>query len=311
MLEVTASHVTRNDSREEPNMAGKEVTKTDEKGTEVAVSTGFDYGEYSHAGFEGTTINDLAIPFVNVLQPMSPEVVEGTVEDARAGDLLNSVTKEIIKQPLIVIPVFKEVSVVEWVPRSKGGGLVDRHDPDGEIYTKVIKDNGGSRIPPKDADGKRIAFKSPSGNDLVETYYVYCLIMDETGTESEGYCVLSFTSTKIKVHKNWMTSMYTIKGRPPIFANRCKISTVREIRDSGTSFNYKIGPMNATWKDSLIPPNTDQGMALLKEAKEFGDMIEQGLARADFESISDSGPDIEGQGGDTKASNDGDGEIPF
>ena len=291
-------------------MAGKEVTKP----KETAVSDqAFDYGEYKHAGFEGTKITDLSIPFMNVLQPMSPEVVDEKVQGARAGDLLNSVTKEIMKQPLIVIPVFKEAAVVEWVPRNKGGGLVARHELDCDMYREAIAKNGGSRIPPKDADGKRIPFKSPAGNDLVETYYVYCLILNEEGTEIEGYCVLSFSSTKIKVHKDWMTSMYTIKGAPPLFANRCAVSTVRETRESGTSYNYKITPMQGNWRDSLIPPNTEDGLALLKEAKEFADMIEQGLARADFDSIAESSGDHEESSGPAPEgkSRAADDEIPF
>ena len=293
-------------------MAGKEVAKAEEK-TAVATSSGFDYGEYSHAGFEGTTINDLSIPFINVLQSNSPEVEDQLIEGCKAGDLINSVTKEILKQPLVVIPVFKEAAVVEWVPRTKGGGLVDRHELDSQVYKDAIAKNGGSRIPPKDADGKRIPFKSEAGNDLVETYYVYCLILDAESMQTEGYCVLSFSSTKIKVHKDWMTAMYTQKGRPPIFANRCKISTTKQKNDSGTYFNYKIGPMAETWKESLINPGTEEGMSLLKEAKDFGDMIEQGLARADFDSISETGGD---DSAPTKSQNSGDDrkiddDIPF
>jgi len=291
-------------------MAGKEVAET--KGTAVA-SGGYDYGEYSHSGFEGTTINDLSIPFINVLQSNSPEVEDQLIEGCKAGDLINSVTKEILKQPVVVIPVYKEAAVVEWVPRTKGGGLVDRHELDSQVFKDAIAKNGGSRIPPKDADGKRIQFKSPAGNDLVETYYVYCLIMDADGKETEGYCVLSFSSTKIKVHKDWMTAMYTQKGRPPIFANRCKISTTKQKNDSGTYYNYKISPMADTWKESLINPGVD--MELLKEAKEFGTMIENGLARADFDSIAHTGGDDEsasgkggGQGKPLPSDSD---EIPF
>jgi len=289
-------------------MAGKEVTTA--KSTEIAQA--FDYGEYAHAGFEGTKVTDLSIPFINVLQPMSPEVVEQSIEGARAGDLLNSVTKEILKQPLVVIPIYKEAAVVEWVPRTKGGGLVDRHELDSQIYRDAIARNGGSRIPPKDAENKRIPFKSPAGNDLVETYYVYCLIMNDEGTETEGYCVLSFSSTKIKVHKDWMTAMYAQKGAPPIFANRCKISTVKETRDSGTSFNYKISPMNETWRASLINPGTEDGLALLKEAKDFATMIENGLARADFDSQGGS-DDGEGVSASTQRKPDpkAEEEIPF
>lgn len=290
-------------------MAGKELEAA--KNTQVATGS-FDYGEYSHSGFEGTKLADLSIPFINVLQSNSPEVEDQLIEGCKAGDLINSVTKEILKQPVIVIPVFKEVAVVEWIPRNKGGGIAGRHEIDSEVFLNALKKNGGSRIPPKDADGKRIPFKSPDNNDLVETYYVYCLIMDEEGTSVEGYCVLSFSSTKIKVHKDWMTSMYTIKGRPPIFANRCKVSTTKQKNDSGTYFNYKIAPMADTWRESLINPETH--MDLLKEAKEFGDMIQNGLARADFDSISGSGPDDDAPAKESnlnKRAKEVDDEIPF
>ncbi|MAD98724.1 MAG: hypothetical protein Unbinned200contig1000_36 [Prokaryotic dsDNA virus sp.] len=265
-------------------MAKNEVANTEN----TQVSEAFDYGEYSHYGFEDTKLDDLSIPFLNVLQSNSPEVEDETIEGCKPGDLVNSVTKEILKQPVPVIPVYKEAAIVEWKPRTKGGGLVARHEVDSEIFLEAIKKNGGSRIPPKDADGKRIPFKSPEGNDLVETYYVYCLTMNEEGNSIEGYCVLSFSSTKIKVYKDWMTALYTQKGRPPIFANRCKISTVKQKNESGTFYNYSIAPFASTWRESLINPGTPEGQALLKEAKEFAEMIESGLARADFDSASQS-----------------------
>lgn len=287
-------------------MSKNEVAKV--KNTEVGANVSYDYGNMAHEGFEDTKITDLSIPFINVLQSNSPEVENQTIEGAKAGDLLNSVTKEIIKQPFVVIPVLKEESWVEWVPRTKGGGLVNRHEPDSEVVKAAIAKNGGSRIPPKDGDGKRIPFKTPAGNDLIETFYVYCLIANEDGTEIEGYCVLSFSSTKIKVHKDWMTSILTLKGRPPIFANRAVVSTQKQQANNKTFFNYCIRPLKSTWRDSLIPPN-EEGMALLNEAKEFRSMIMDGLARADVESISGQGADDDVGGSVRTATPDG--EIPF
>jgi hypothetical protein len=280
------------------------------KNTAVAA---FDYGDMSHEGFEGTTIKDLSIPFINVLQSLSPEVTDQTVEGAKPGDLLNSVTKEILKQPLIVIPIEKEESWVEWVPRTKGGGLVGRHDPNSDLVLEVIKKNGGSRIPPKDSENKRIAFKSPANNDIIETHYVYCLIMDDEGKTIEGYCVLSFSSAKIKAYKDWMTSLYTQKGRPPIFANRAKVSTVKQKNESGTFFIYGIAPLNDTWRESLIPPDAD-GMKLLKEAQEFRKMIHEGLARPDYDSVASSGSDADTSGpssGGGRSSRNDDDPPPF
>lgn len=293
------------------------MTKTDVTAAKsTAVGAAFDYGDMSHEGFEGTNIQDLSIPFINVLQSLSPEVTEELVAGAKAGDMLNSVTKEILKQPLIVIPIEKEESWVEWVPRAKGGGLVGRHEPGSDIVLDAIKKNGGSRIPPKDAEGKRIPFKSPDGNDLIETHYVYALIVDETGSSIESYCVLAFSSAKIKAYKDWMTALYTQKGRPPIFANRAKISTVKQKNDSGTFFVYGVAPFADTWRESLIRPD-EEGMKLLEEAKSFRDMIKQGLAKPDFDSVAKSGPDESlGAGAASNPSqgrkrNANDDEIPF
>lgn len=285
-------------------MAGKEVAKAQN----TAVAETFDYGEDAHAGFEGTTLNDLSIPFIKIMQSNSPEVEDELIEGVKSGDLVNSVTKEILKHPVVIQPVFKEAAVVEWVPRNKGGGVAGRHELDSEVFLDAIKKNNGSRIPPKDAEGKRIPFKSPDGNDLVETYYIYCLILGEDGMSTEGFCVLSFASTNIKVYKDFLTSMYSLKGAPPIFANRVKLSTEKQKNESGTFYTYKISPFGDTYRESLINPGTDEGRSLLDEGKEFGKMIDNGLARADFDSIAG-----DGASGDDPAPSKGgdDDEMPF
>lgn len=271
-------------------MAGKtDVAEAKQTGVSAEV---YDYGEDNRAGFEDVTIADLSIPFITLMQSNSPQV-EDDNNDIKAGDLVNSVTGEVLKQPVIVQPVFREGCVVEWVPRGKGGGLAGRHDLDSEVFLDAIKANNNSRIPPKDADGKRIPFKSPDGNDLVETYYVYCLLMDAEGKTHDGFGVLSFSSSKIKVYKKWLTSMMTQRGNPPIHAYRCKVTTAKEAQP-GTGkmfYNYHIAPLGDTWRECLIPPNTEEGRALLAEGKNFADMINNGLARADFESIADESAD--------------------
>ncbi len=259
------------------------------KAKNTAVVT-YDYGEYTHEGFEDTTINDLSIPFLNIVQTNSEILEQDTIPDLKAGDLWNSVTQEIMKHPVILQPVHKEEVWVEWVPRAKDGGLVDRHAPDSELVKAILAKNNNSRIPPKDAEGKRPPFKNPNGNgnDIVETYYIYCLIMDAVGCDVEGYCVLSFSSTKIRVQKDWMTAMFTQKGRPPMFANRAMVTTVRQKAAGGSFYNFNIGPMAATWRESLIIPD-EAGMKMLKEAKEFREMILNGLAKPDFEGASVEG----------------------
>lgn len=290
------------------------MAKTDVDTVKNTAMAGYDYGEMAHEGFEDTKLTDLSIPFINVMQSISPEVEDQTIPGVKAGDLVNSVTKEIIQQPLVVIPLEKEEIWVEWVPRAKGGGLVDRHLPDSEIVKNAIKANGGSRLPPKDAEGKRVNFKTPKGNELIETHYVYALIMNPEGDSIEGYCVLSFSSSKIKAHKDWMTALYTQKGRPPIFANRAKISTSKVKNEQGTFYIYAISPFADTWRESLIPPNAD-GMKLLTEAKDFRQMIQDGLAKPAYDSVAGEQPDVGNDGPQTSnrkaAAAAADEEIPF
>jgi hypothetical protein len=272
------------------------------KNTAVSADV-FDYGEDRGQGFEGIGINDMSIPFFNILQPTSPEVAEQTIEGCRAGDIVNSVTKEIVKQPIIIQPVKRDHLWVEWIPRLKGGGLVASHDPASEVVRKVIDANGGSSIPPKGSDGKRIPFRV-GDNELVETYYYYCLLLDETGMDNVGFCVLSFTSTKIKVQKDWMTAMMTQRGQPPIFANRCLLSSIGQRNDAGQPyFNYKITGFGGAWRNALIPPNEEWGRNLLTGAKDFMKMIDSGMAKIDQGGAAD---DIA-----ATAASSGDAEIPF
>lgn len=282
-------------------------TKTDVATTKAtAVGEAYDYGSMAHEGFEDVTVNDLSIPYISLLQTNSPEVEDQLIEGCKPGDLVNSVTKEILKQPIVIQAVMREVSWVLWRPRNQGGGIVGVYAPDSQEVKDVLTANNGSKIPPKGPDGKRIPFKIGT-NELVETYQFYCLVMDDEGTETVGYCVLSFSSTKIKIQKDWMTAMFTQKGAPPMIAFRSLLSTQKQKAEGGSFFNFKIDPFGGSWRSSLIVPD-EAGMALLKGAKEFKEMIDSGLAKADTSSVSgESGASGAGAGGEGT----GDGAIPF
>lgn len=287
---------------------GKEVATT--KGaTGTAVATGgYDYGENSGVGFEGTTRDDLSIPFLNILQSNSPEVEEKLIDGAESGMIFNTVTKELVKEGVVFQPVETVESWVEWKPRIQGGGFVKIHEPTSDVVVNLLRENGGSRIPPVGPDGKRVPFKVGQ-NELVETYYVYGLLLGEDGLEVNGFGVISFNSTKIKPYRDWKTSMYLLKGKPPLFANRARITTVRQKNDAGSYYNFTIRPFNGTWAESLLDPST----TTFKEGVAFYEMVKAGDASADFKNEKagagtgeqrDSGP--EGAGGGTD-----DDDVPF
>lgn len=242
------------------------------KEANAVATSGYDYGELAGSGFEGTKSSELSIPFITILQSNSPQVEDQDPEGAKAGMLFNTVTKELtdVDGGINFLPVHKESAYVEWVPRTKGGGFVGMHDPEGEVVAKAIEANGGSRM------GKL----QVGDNDLVETYYVYGLILNKEGTESEGIAILSFKSTAIKPYRDWITSMRLLKGKPPLFANRATLKTTKQKNEKGTFYNFKISPMRETWLSSLVNPESEG--SLIEAALAFVEQIKDGLARADF-----------------------------
>lgn len=252
------------------------------KKNEVATTGGgvpatYDYGDDAGSGFEGTSGSDLSVPFLGILQSNSPQVEDQDPTGAASGMLFNTVTRELIdgETGVCFLPCFKEGPVwVEWIPRINGGGFVGMHDPESD----AVK-NGEQIMHPE--TGKPTRKLRHGENELVETFYIYGLILDETGAETMGFAVISFTSTKIKPYRDWITAMYTLKGKPPIFANRAFVRTTKQKNDAGTFYNFRIDPLADTWRDSLINP-AEQGH-LLTEAKEFAEMVKSGMARAAFE----------------------------
>ncbi len=284
----------------------KELAKAEEAGL-PAVSGSYDYGDDAGAGFEGTKSSDLSVPFLAILQSNSPQVVDKDPEGCESGMLFNTVTRQTWlgeganAEGIAFIPVHKEQVYVEWVPRIKGGGMVQMHDPNGEVVAAAIEANDGKAYGKLQCPDSRPDASAGDMNDLVETFYVYGLFLDVDGVSTTGFGVLSFTSTKIKPYRDWITAMYTLKGKPPIFANRAIIRTVKQKNDSGTFFNFRIDPFKKTWTESLINPaeNAD----LLNEARDFCDMVVSGMAKADFASqnaASGSGDGPEGASGDAE-----------
>lgn len=273
----------------------KNLPATQATGGAVAV---YDYGQDAGAGFEGTSGKDLSVPFISILQSNSPQVENKDPAGAESGMLFNTVTRELIsgEKGIVFLPVHKELAYVEWVPRSKGGGFVGLHDPNSDTVKAIVKANGG-----------KLGKLKIGENELIETVYVYGLILDDDGLETKGFGVISFTSTKIKPQKDWFTAMYLLKGKPPLFANRAVIRTIKQKNEHGTFYNFRIDPLKKTWLDSLINP-LEEG-ALLAEAREFRDLVISGMARAAFETQNAaSGAGGEGEGGGAA---DPDGPVPF
>lgn len=256
-----------------------------------------DFGDTAGLGYENQTNQDIAIPFLNVLQAMSPEVTgdDGAgIEGARPGMLINSVTKDLFKGPIVFQPVATSHSFNEWVPRDRGGGLVGRHEIDSPIVAKAK------------ADAREFGkYKTPEGNDLIETFTIAGFILENGDQDYMGApIVISFTSTKIKVYKSIMTRLRTLlvdvrlpngqtaKKQPPLCLNRLKISTVNEKNTKGSFWNFKFEPFTDNdLRASLIPARLgEQEHPLFTAGKEFHRQFTSGNVKLADESQNRAGP---------------------
>lgn len=257
-----------------------------------ALALPFDYGETANAGWEGTSSSDFAIPFLSVLQSGSPQVKKQKaeyIEGAQEGMLLNTASNEIIDGTtgVTIVPCYTEHIFIEWKNRQKDtGGFIGIHQPDSDVVKRAVAAStqyGKYTVP---VDGG-------IDHDLVETFMIYCILVDADG-EIEGPCMISFASTKIKAYKNTLTPLRKIKGRPPLFAFKLKVTTVFETRSKGDSWNFKIVPANGSPVDSLIDP----AGTLFAAGKEFKEQVESGKAKVDHSKANGGGGG--GAGGDAE-----------
>jgi len=269
-------------------MANKKTAPAvvEEKSTALVAG---DYGDYAGKGFENLTQDDISIPFLNVLQSTSPEQKEGGIKGAKAGMFYNSVTQELFTS-VVFVPAIRVHEFVEWVKRENGGGLVASHAPNSAMV-KAAKVDAQAR-------GLKYGKYEVNGHDLVETFYVYGVVLLDG--KPQGMAVLALTSTKITAYKKMMTRLNTFQhtledGRrinPPLFAHQLMLGTKLESRPAGDSYNITFtGPVDDNLAKGLL--STDDPAFLM--AAECKKLIESGAAKADHDSNIETG---EGEDGD-------------
>lgn len=180
------------------------------------------------AGFEGADRASFAIPFLAILQSMSPQVKKSDgayIKGAEEGMLYNTVSNEVYSgdDGVRIIPCAFTRSFVEWVPREKGGGLVAEYD--------VTVGEGLRARCKRDEKNHDIL---PNGNVLNDTRNHYLLV--ETDTDRWEPMMLSLTSTQIKASRNWMSAMQRecLAEKVPMFALVYRMTTTPQQNEKGS-----------------------------------------------------------------------------
>jgi hypothetical protein len=111
----------------------QDVAIVEQKNTLPALPVDIDFLADMEEFGANYSAEQMTTPFLNILQALSPQVTRGKAEfikEAQAGQLFNSVTKELYDGEVginVILSNFKE-SYIEWVPRNKGGGFVAEYD---------------------------------------------------------------------------------------------------------------------------------------------------------------------------------------
>ena len=221
---------------------------------------------------------DLAIPFLKVLQKMSDELDD--LDDAKAGDIFNTVTKDIVKgkDGVTVINCAYNLQYIEWEPRGTGTGAPH------QIYS------AGDTIPQTErGEDNKDYVVGGSGRYLERTAQHYVLVVDDDGITQQA--LLPMKSTQFKKSKQWNSAMRALKMKdskgnlftPPRFAHTWLLETVSEENKNGSWHGWQIS------KDEVV---TDPN--LYAEAKLFAESIQAGKVNVQHqredESTSDDVP---------------------
>ena len=233
------------------------------KTSEVAIMDENMFAADAGIGVSDLGSEDLAIPFLKVLQKMSDELDD--LADAKAGDIYNTVTKDVVKGKagVTVVNCAYVLQFIEWEPRGTGTGAPHR------IYSS------SDEIPQTErGDDNKDYVVGGSGRYLERTAQHYVLIIDEDGMTQQA--LLPMKSTQFKKSKQWNSAMRSLKMKdskgnlftPPRFSHVWKLESVPEENKNGSWHGWQIS------KDSVV-----SDPSVYAEAKLFAESILAGQVR--------------------------------
>lgn len=278
-------------------MASNSDKKSAEKAGEQALAKvdykaggliSMDHEDLMSGGSSDFGREDLSIPFIRIVQALSPVLQRGDVAynpDAKQGMIIETVTPRLFDgdRGIIIIPVLYQRSYTEWAPDR--GGLVQDYGSDPTILEscKTVEDSDG-----------RKKLLTPAGNELAEAAQYYVMFSDLA--TQDGYqfdqAILTMAGTQWKKARDWNTNMSRVVMRredgtpiknPLPFAKAYHFHTLPEKKDNYNFFGWKISPLEFT----LALPN---GEELVKQAAAFRKLALSGRVKGAEDTVSAHDP---------------------
>ena len=202
-------------------------------------------------GLENVGAEDMQIPFLRILQPLSPQLNKQDskhIKGASGGDLFNTVTGQLwdSEEGVSVIPCAYQMKYLEFQLRENGGGFMGELDPNSPDIRSTERNGANEML--------------PSGNELVRSAQFLVLAFGDDGIPQQMICDMK--KTQMKIAKQWNTRragmklVHPEKGlfTPPMWATVWKLTSVQESNDKGSWFNYQIahGDVKEVSSDILV-----------------------------------------------------------
>jgi hypothetical protein len=171
---------------------------------------------------------DGIVPFIDILQLLSPQIKKNNekfIKGAEAGDILVKGSLNPVVKPdegIIVQPCAFERKWVEWVPRSKGGGYVGRHDD---------KPADAIERPNPEDETRTVWVRKSNGNQLTDTRYHYVLL-------NGAPYVMAFKSTGHTVSREWTQLMKMLGGAA--FERKYKVTSKLRTKGDNEWYAFNI-----------------------------------------------------------------------
>jgi len=214
------------------------------------------------AGIRNMTMDDIGVPYLYVLQPLSPQCNPDSpthVKGATAGMFMNSLSQEVFEgreTGLTVIPCAYERKYVEWVDRDQGGGWVADHEITSTVLSECKPDGRGRPV-------------LGNGHLIVETAYHYVYMRNPT-TGIWEELIIPMKSSFLKQSRRWNKQLTStvIPGTDkvaPRWLYPYQLKTVKQQKDT------------YVWSN-IITERHEQPVTKEQylQAKKFAELFEQG-----------------------------------
>lgn len=281
-----------------PAPATSTEVKVVQGGTLAAAAGALDFESDAGRGLENAGADDIAIPFLAVLQKGSPQCDPDQpgeyMPDAKPGMFFNTLTRALYdgkEKGVYIVPCFYERKWLRWTPRERGGGFK------GEV--------SAAQVAAMRAEGRlvevenRLLFKGPDGaadpkrDDKVSDTRVHYILFLDQETGIARMMVMSLGSTQIKKSRMLNALLSDVqferadgsRFNPATWANVVRATTVGESNEKGSWSGVRF---------EIVDRVKDPGVYAM--GKTFNAMVAAGRANVNFAQAEGGGAGGGGEG---------------